>query len=167
MTVCAINVDEQAEQKINVLLNNASVMGLWDQAALERLLLEIAEGDPVGVESTGFSMSELLEICEPGELTTLLSGEMAARRQANAKPKKEPSVPKAQKPENVDHCITVVFRSSEEATGFLRGHYLSTDNRYIDGHRFMAAVGLSYTERGNGPGEREDQSVAQESTVAE
>jgi ParB-like chromosome segregation protein Spo0J len=74
LTVSAIDVDAETEKKINVFLNNTSAMGSWDQDALEKLVLDLAQGSPLVIEDLGFDPVELQLLCDSEAVGDLFMG---------------------------------------------------------------------------------------------
>ncbi len=179
LSVSVIDMDEANEKKLNVVLNNPSAQGTWDQAGLERVLMELGQESPEALKDVGFRAEELLEICESPDLRAFLENTLGEENPP--KPKKEPQqeTPAEEGPDSDDgpretapaskgprvlpeFCMMVVFNTPQEATEFLKKYQLPTDSRYIDAERFIECVGIKVKEVGPEAGQEGDREPPQD-----
>lgn len=145
LDVAAIDVDEAEEVQINILLNNDSAMGEFDNAAVKLL----AEEFQFDLSDVGFSREDLYIQFEwdkelPPEKTDEQKQVIKDRRNEE---KQEYRDQKALGLTNdseakQDYSIQLVFPTNQQASDFLRSHGLDATKRYFPADLFLESVGL-------------------------
>jgi hypothetical protein len=144
LDVAVVDLDEAAEREMNVFLNNQDSMGGWDLVKLE----DMVKAD--GADLKGFGFDEV-------ELSFLLPGAFGAagaddpaeadaetiRKMKEARKKHKE---KGRKLDDAEYYFTVVFGDARERDLFLVRAGLPAGERYLDGRRVAAAVGVNLDE---------------------
>lgn len=140
ITVAVINVDDKTEKELNVSLNNQGMMGNYDLDQLGGLLKECS------YEEMGFDKLDI-DLMYDGSLDGLFSDKKDKAASdikdiESMKERRKEYKEKAQKKNDPEYYLMVVFQSSEECSNFLKEMKLPVDERYVDGRKFARLVGV-------------------------
>ena len=120
LTVAVIDVDEREEAALNVQLNNTSMMGDWDFDKLA----DISESFDLDFDDMGFTQSDVDLMFDGDERFTELYSDMnqagAKADLADIKASREKSRDVLEQKNDANYMLTIVFRSQDERTAFLR-----------------------------------------------
>ena len=145
LDVAAIDVDEKQEVQLNILLNNESAMGEFDNVAV-KLLSEEFEFD---LSDAGFSREDLYIQFEwdkelPPEKTPEQKLAIKERRDEEKREYRENKAIGLTNDSDAkqDYSIQLVFPTNQQAAEFLRSHGLDPTKRYFPADLFLESVGL-------------------------
>ena len=143
--VAAIDVDEAEEVQINILLNNDSAMGEFDNAAVKLL----AEEFSFDLSDVGFSREDLYIQFEwdkelPPEKTDEQKQVIKDRRNEEKQEYRDQKAAGLTNDSEAkqDYSIQLVFPTNQQAADFLRSHGLDATKRYFPADLFLESIGL-------------------------
>lgn len=133
ITVAAVDLDESAEKKLNILLNNPETQGVWDDGLLEGLMADIP------VEEVGFDPIDLQMVCESERFGTVMSPKrdrakvtLEELRQIERK-----GTERSRARDDAENFVVLVFASQQELAEFRAVVGLPEDAEFVNGLRFM------------------------------
>lgn len=143
LDVAAIDVDEKEEVQLNILLNNESAMGEFDNTAV-KLLAEEFEFD---LSDAGFSREDLYINFEwdkplPDEKTPEEKQAVKERRDQEKQEYRDEkrSGLTHDSEAKQDYSLQIVFPTNQQAADFLRSKGLDPAKRYFPADLFLEAV---------------------------
>jgi ParB-like chromosome segregation protein Spo0J len=141
ITVAVVDVDEHAEKKLNLALNNRNIQGDWDEEALADILRECSEVDYSDIGVTDADLEVLLgtvegsdyrELLTEGEERKAVKGSLAEIKASEARMREKTA------DENVvDFYTVIVFESFQERDEFCEALGLHPGDKYIRGADLM------------------------------
>lgn len=145
LDVAAIDVEQAEEVQINILLNNDSAMGEFDNSAVKLL----AEEFQFDLSDVGFSREDLYIQFEwdkepPPEKTDEQKQAIKDRRNEEKQEYKEQKALGLTNDSEAkqDYSIQLVFPTNQQAADFLRSYGLDATKRYFPADLFLESVGL-------------------------
>lgn len=140
LTVVVVDVDEQQEMTMNLSLNNAYAQGTWNVDLLGAALKK------TGLKGTGFNAKNVRMHVSPNDCADIFGSHV---EEASVVP-----VAIAQSSASPSHQLvtTIVFQTRAHCDQFSTVLGFDTNDRYIDGKRFLAVVEALITKKDSAKG---------------
>jgi hypothetical protein len=136
LDVAVVDVDDTAEKKLNVFLNNQSAMGTWDLDALDGIFHEIPDYESLGFDAVDVqllsrddTLSTIFDESKRGDVVQ--SEEEIAKIKANRKHYKD----KKREDDNAQFYAVLVFKDHSECEAFAKALNQPPNTAYFDGRR--------------------------------
>lgn len=147
VTVAVVDMDEKTERETNLILNNQSAMGEWDEDGLAALLKD--ETFPIDVQAAGFDRADLeVLLADPAAVNSLwpIADEIAAvaaagdRAEAIKKKKAKLAAGLAsiQLDNDAEFYLVIVCSDAGEAKALGRRLGLLPGEKYLDATRLKS-----------------------------
>jgi len=142
LEVAAVDLDEKAERRMNVFLNNPSAMGEFDFEALNHLRLEF----DFSADDLGFS-AEDMEVLFPVEIPDALKDTAEASRTKNTLSKIKEDRKKAkdelQDKQSIGYYFTVVCKTLNDKERLLEALGIPGYEEFVRGELVAAKAGVT------------------------
>jgi len=144
LDVAAIDVDPAREKELNVFLNNTAAMGTWD---LEKLG-ELVQAQDVDLDALGFDPTELqflLPDVRTVETEAFVDNDPAkpdVETIQKMKAARREHKDKERERDSSEFYFVVVFGTSAELTRFMTAAKIPVGERFVDGRKLAALLGL-------------------------